>query len=123
VNALSFGLVSVAVLLGVAAQLLLKAGTNAVGRFAFSLDNALPVGLQLALEPRILAGTGCYALSLVLWVMALSRTEVSVMYPMVSIGFALNALLAWWLLGEALSVQRVAGIAVIMVGVWLVARS
>jgi drug/metabolite transporter (DMT)-like permease len=123
VNALSFGLVSVAVLLGVAAQLLLKAGTNAVGRFAFSLDNALPVGLQLALEPRILAGTGCYALSLVLWVMALSRTEVSVMYPMVSIGFALNALLAWWLLGEALSVQRIAGIAVIMVGVALVARS
>jgi len=119
----SFGLVSVAVLLGVAAQLLLKAGTNAVGRFAFSLDNALPVGLQLALEPRILGGTGCYALSLVLWVMALSRTEVSVMYPMVSIGFALNALLAWWLLGEALSLQRIAGIAVIMVGVVLVARS
>ena len=119
----SFGLAGVAVLLGVAAQLLLKAGTNAVGRFAFSLDNALPVGLQLALEPRILGGTGCYALSLVLWVMALSRTEVSVMYPMVSIGFALNALLAWWLLGEALSAQRIAGIAVIMVGVWLVARS
>lgn len=119
----SFGLVGVAVLLGVAAQLLLKAGTNALGRFAFSLDNAVPVGLQLALEPRILGGTGCYALSLVLWVMALSRTEVSVMYPMVSIGFALNALLAWWLLGEALSVQRIAGIVVIMVGVLLVARS
>jgi len=119
----SFGLAGVAVLLGVAAQLLLKAGTNAVGRFAFSLDNALPVGLQLALEPRILGGTGCYALSLVLWVLALSRTEVSVMYPMVSIGFALNALLAWWLLGEALGAQRIAGIAVIMVGVWLVARS
>jgi multidrug transporter EmrE-like cation transporter len=120
---LSFGVVGVAVLLGVAAQLLLKAGTNAVGRFAFSLDNAVPVGLQLALEPRILAGTGCYALSLVLWVMALSRTEVSVMYPMVSIGFALNALLAWWLLGEALNAQRLVGIAVIMLGVWLVARS
>ena len=119
----SFGLVGVAVLLGVAAQLLLKAGTNAIGRFAFSLENAVPVGLQLALEPRILAGTGCYVLSLVLWVMALSRTEVSVMYPMVSLGFALNALLAWWLLGEALSAQRLAGIAVIMLGVWLVARS
>lgn len=119
----SFGLVGVAVLLGVAAQLLLKAGTNALGRFAFSLDNAVPVGLQLALEPRILGGTGCYALSLVLWVMALSRTEVSAMYPMVSIGFALNALLAWWLLGEALSLQRIAGIAVIMLGVVLVARS
>ena len=119
----SFGLVGAAVLLGVAGQLLLKAGTNAVGRFAFSLENAVPVGLQLALEPRILAGTGCYVLSLVLWVMALSRTEVSVMYPMVSLGFALNALLAWWLLGEALNAQRLIGIAVIMLGVWLVARS
>ena len=119
----SFGLVGAAVLLGVAGQLLLKAGTNAVGRFAFSLENAVPVGLQLALEPRILSGTGCYVLSLVLWVMALSRTEVSVMYPMVSLGFALNALLAWWLLGEALGAQRLAGIAVIMLGVWLVARS
>jgi len=64
-----------------------------------------------------------HALSLVLWVLALSRTEVSVMYPMVSIGFALNALLAWWLLGEALNAQRLIGIAVIMLGVWLVARS
>jgi len=119
----SFAYVALAVVLGTGAQLLLKAGTNAVGRFAFSLENAVPVGLQLALEPRILAGTGCYVLSLVLWVMALSRTEVSVMYPMVSLGFALNALLAWWLLGEALSAQRLAGIAVIMLGVWLVARS
>ena len=119
----SFGLVGAAVLLGVAGQLLLKAGTNAVGRFAFSLENAVPVGLQLALEPRILAGTGCYVLSLVAWVLALSRTPVSVAYPMVSLGFALNALLAWWLLGEALNAQRIAGIAVIMLGVVLVARS
>ena len=119
----SFGLVGAAVLLGVAGQLLLKAGTNAVGRFAFSLENAVPVGLQLALEPRILSGTGCYVLSLVLWVMALSRTEVSVMYPMVSLGFALNALLAWWLLGEAVTPLRMAGIGIIIVGVVLVARS
>ena len=109
---LSFVFISVAVILGTVAQLFLKAGTNAT-----------PVGLQLALEPRILAGTGCYALSLVLWVMALSRTEVSVMYPMVSLGFALNALLAWWLLGEAVTPMRMTGIAVIIVGVYLVARS
>lgn len=122
-NAISFGLVVVAILLGAAAQVLLKAGTNAVGRFAFTLDNALPVGLQMLQEPRILGGTGCYALSLAVWIMALSRADLSVVYPMVSLGFALNAFLAWWLLGEALSAQRIAGIAVIMVGVALVARS
>jgi multidrug transporter EmrE-like cation transporter len=119
----SFGLVASAVLLATFGQILLKAGTNAVGPFAFTLENALPVGLQLALEPRILAGTACYAVGFVVWVMALSRVEVSIAYPMLSIGFALNALLAWWLLGEAVTPLRLIGIAIIIAGVFVVARS
>lgn len=122
-NAASFALVLVAILLGAVAQVLLKAGTNAVGHFEFALENALPVGMRMLAEPRILGGAGCYALSLVVWIMALSRADLSAVYPMVSLGFALNAFLAWWLLGETLSAQRLAGIAVIMVGVVLVARS
>ena len=109
---LSFLYISAAVLLGTAAQLFLKAGTNAT-----------PVGFGLALEPRILAGIFCYAVSLVVWILALSKTPVSVAYPMVSLGFALNALLAWWLLGEAVTPLRMAGIGVIIAGVFLVARS
>lgn len=116
-------LVAAAVLLGTAGQILLKAGTNAIGHFEFTLANALPVATRVALEPRIAGGTACYAVGLAIWIMALSRTEVSVAYPMLSVGFALNALLAWWLLGEGVSAQRLAGIAVIMLGVWLVARS
>jgi len=123
VNTVGFALVGSAVLLGTAGQILLKSGTNAIGHFAFTLANLLPVGMRVASEPRILGGVGCYAVSMVLWIMALSRTEVSVAYPMLSIGFALNALLAWWLLGEAVSLQRIAGILVIIAGVWLVARS
>ena len=122
-NAVSLSMVLLAIVLGTAAQLLLKAGTTAVGHFSFSLDNALPVGMKLAIQPQILAGAGCYALSLVFWIMALSRIEVSVAYPMVSIGFALNALAAWWLLGEAVTPTRMLGIGVIIVGVYLVARS
>ena len=109
---LSIAYISVAVVLGTAAQLFLKAGTNAT-----------PVGFGLALEPRILAGVGCYAVSLVVWILALSKTPVSIAYPMVSIGFALNAGLAWWLLGEAVTPLRLAGIGIIIVGVFLVARS
>ena len=104
--------IGVAVILGTAAQLLLKAGTNAT-----------PVGLGLALEPRILAGAACYAVSLVVWILALSKTPVSVAYPMVSLGFALNAVLAWWLLGEDLGALKLTGIGFIIVGVVLVARS
>jgi multidrug transporter EmrE-like cation transporter len=118
-----FTLLVVAIVLGTAGQLLLKAGTTAVGPFAFALDSVVPVGMRLALEPRILGGVACYAVSLIVWIMALSRVEVSVAYPMVSIGFALNALLAWWLLGEAVTPARMLGIAIIIVGVYLVARS
>jgi len=120
---LGFALLAAAVVLATLGQLLLKSGTNAVGQFAFTLENALPVGLRIAMEPRIAGGVACYGVSLVFWLMALSRTEVSVAYPMVSIGFALNAALAWWLLGEAVTPLRLTGIAVIMIGVFLVARS
>lgn len=122
-SAVALGLLLAAIVLGTCAQLLLKAGTNAVGTFAFTLDNALPVGMRLAMEPRILGGAGCYVVSLAIWIMALSRVEVSVAYPMLSVGFALNAILAWWLLGEAVTPARMLGIGVIIVGVWLVARS
>lgn len=122
-SALSFALLMAAIVLSTLGQVLLKAGTNAIGPFAFTLENLLPVGTRFALEPRVLGGIGCYVVSLVAWLMALSRVEVSVAYPMVSIGFALNALLAWWLLGEAVTPMRMLGIGVIIVGVYLVARS
>jgi len=123
VNALSLTLVLAGVLLNAAAQLLLKAGTNAVGHFEFSAGNIVPVGLRLALEPHILGGVSCYVVSLVVWIMALSRVEVSIAYPMLSIGYILNALAAWYLFGEAVTPMRMVGIGIIIVGVYVVARS
>lgn len=119
----SWLLVLGAVLLGTLAQLLLKAGTNAVGHFAFTADNLWPVSWQLATQPHILGGMLSYAASLVLWIMALSRVEVSVAYPMVSLGYVLTALAAWHFLGESLSGLRLLGIGVIILGVVLVAKS
>jgi multidrug transporter EmrE-like cation transporter len=123
VSALSFSLILSGVLLNAAAQLLLKAGTNAVGHFEFSSANIVPVGLRLALEPFILGGVACYVVSLVVWIMALSRVEVSIAYPMLSIGYVINAVAAWYLFGESLTAMRLTGIGFIVVGVFLVARS
>jgi multidrug transporter EmrE-like cation transporter len=123
VSALSFALILAGVLLNAAAQLLLKAGTNAVGHFEFSAGNLVPVGFRLALEPHIVSGVACYVVSLVVWIMALSRVEVSVAYPMLSIGYVVNAVAAWYLFGESVTALRAAGIGFIVVGVFLVARS
>jgi multidrug transporter EmrE-like cation transporter len=122
-TALSFALILVGVLLNAAAQLLLKAGTNAVGSFEFAAANALPVGLKLALEPHILGGIACYVISVVVWILALSRVEVRIAYPMLSIGYVVNAIAAYYLFGEAVTATRLVGIGIIILGVFIVARS
>ena len=122
-TAISFALVLTGVLLNAAAQLLLKAGTNAVGHFEFSTGNILPVGLRLAFEPHILGGLACYVVSVVVWIMALSRVPVSIAYPMLSIGYVVNAVIAHFWFNEALVAQKLFGIGFIIVGVFLVARS
>jgi multidrug transporter EmrE-like cation transporter len=119
----TFALILTGVLLNAAAQLLLKAGTNAVGHFEFAAGNIVPVGFRLATEPHIMGGMACYAISLVVWIMGLSRVPVSVAYPLLSMGYVVNLLAAWWLLGESFTPAKVAGIGFIVVGVWLIARS
>jgi drug/metabolite transporter (DMT)-like permease len=42
---------------------------------------------------------------------------------MLSLGYVVNALAAWWLFGEVVTLQRAIGIGVILLGVYLVARS
>ena len=108
----SFGFLFTGVLLNAGAQLLLKAGTNAA-----------PLGLRLAIEPHILGGLACYGVSVVVWVIGLSKVPVSIAYPMLSLGYVVNAAAAYWLFGETLTPMRLAGIGIIVAGVFLVARS
>jgi len=122
-NAISFSLLMTGVMLNAGAQLLLKAGTNSVGVFEFSRENIVPIGWKLATEPHIVGGLACYVISVVVWVMALSRVEVSVAYPLLSVGYVVNAIAAWYLFGEAVTPMRLTGIGVIIIGVCLVTRS
>jgi multidrug transporter EmrE-like cation transporter len=116
-------LVLTGVMLNAAAQLLLKAGSRAITDVSFSLANTWTLAARMALNPPILGGLALYVISVVFWILALSRVDVSVAYPMLSIGYIVSALAGWLLFSEAVSPARVAGIVVIIVGVWLVARS
>ena len=116
-------LVLTGVLLNAIAQLLLKAGAGALADVELRAGNFVAIAGRLVFNAPIIAGLACYALSVVVWILALARVEVSVAYPMLSIGYVVNALAAWWLFGENLSGARIAGIGVILVGVWLVAHS
>jgi drug/metabolite transporter (DMT)-like permease len=123
-NLSTFAFIITGVLLNAAAQLFLKAGTNRLGgAIHLTMDNWFATGLKVATQLPILAGLACYAISLVVWIIGLSRTDVTIAYPMLSLGYVVSAFGAWMFLGEVVSPQRLLAIAVIMVGVVLLARS
>lgn len=122
-NIATFGFIFTGICLNAIAQLLLKAGTNAVGAIHLTMDNWFATGIKLATQLPIIGGLTCYVLSVVVWIIGLSRVDVTIAYPMLSLGYILNALGAWYFLGEALSMQRLLAIGVILVGVALIART
>ncbi len=122
-SAVSLFLIVAGVMLNVAAQLLIKAGTNAVGYFEYSRANILPIGWKLATEPHIIGAMGCYVLSVVIWILALSRVQVSIAYPLLSLGYVVNAWAAWWLFNEAFNPAKIIGVGVIIVGVIIISRA
>ncbi len=122
VKGVELALILSGVLLSVCAQLLLKAGTNAVGSFALTPSDIAWAASKLAVEPRILVAVFCYFLSMLIWILALSRVEVSVAYPMLSLGYFINAAAAWLLFGEPLTPSKLGGIALIVLGVFILAR-
>jgi len=122
-NLISLILILTGVLLNAAAQLLLKAGTNTLGNLTVEGGEIVGTALRVGTNPYIAGGLACYVVSVGIWIVALSRVEVSVAYPMLSIGYIVNALAASYLFGESLTAQKVVGIGVIIVGVYLVAKS
>jgi multidrug transporter EmrE-like cation transporter len=119
----AFAFLMAGVLLNAVAQLLLKAGTNVLGVITFTRDNWGELAWRMATQQYFIAGACCYVLSLVVWIVGLSRVPVSMAYPLLSVGYVLNALGAYYLLGEALTPARWLGIGLIVAGVFLVARS
>ena len=96
---LTWVLVISGVLLNAAAQLLLKWATSATGPIALSwagLTNATP---RLLAHYGLWSGIACYGISVIVWIVALSRAQVSTVYPLLSIGYIVNAVGAALLLG------------------------
>jgi len=116
-------LILLGVFLNAGAQLMLKEGMDRIGYFSFSWQNIIPIGLKVALSPFVIAGLASYVISVIVWLLVLSRVEVSYAYPMISIGYIVTAIAAYFLLGEALTPSRIIGIFIIIFGVYLITRT
>jgi multidrug transporter EmrE-like cation transporter len=123
VTVAAFGFLMLGVLLNAGAQLLLKAGTNVLGVLTLTRDNWVDTLQRMATQGYFVLGITCYVVSVFVWILGLSRVPVSMAYPLLSVGYVVNAIAAHFLFGEAVTLTRWAGIGFIVVGVWLVARS
>ncbi len=119
----SLFLILFAVSLNTVAQLLLKRGMMVIGHFEFSFANIWPIALKVLQNPYLLGGMFVYVFSLAAWLLTLSRVEVSVAYPMTSLGYIFTAFVGCCYLNESISLTKFIGIAIIILGVFLVTRS
>jgi multidrug transporter EmrE-like cation transporter len=100
------------ILLGACAQILMKLGTQH--------DSGL---IQLFLNWQVLSGLALYGLSAILWILAISKVQLSFAYPMVAFGYVIVFVASYFLFGDDLNVWRISGLVFIIVGVVLISRS
>ena len=117
------GLILLSVSLSAVAQVLFKFGMSSESvRTAMAGGSAMWTGLAVFSNPAIVGGLSLYGIGTVLWLGVLSRIQVSQAYPFVGLGFVLTALIGYALFGDTLGPLRIGGIALVMAGIYLIAR-
>jgi len=105
----------------VAGQFFMKFGINKVGSFT-----EMPLGEFLAksfTSYLVLLGILLYAISAVVWIIVLSKVNLSFAYPMLSLGYIFILFVSYFLLGENITVLRILGVALIMIGIFFLYQS
>ena len=109
------------VLFQVLGDVWLSRGMRQVGEVkALTPATLLAIGLQVLTNPWIVLGVSFLIGSLLLYLAALSRLDLSYVLPMTAAKFVLSALFAWLVLRESVSSVRWLGISLISSGVLLV---
>jgi uncharacterized membrane protein len=107
----------------VAAQILLKLGMRNSG--GFTLDNVTrdPLSLvRILLNPYVFTGMTFYVVNVFLWFDVLSKANLSYVYPFLSLAYAAVVIASSLILGEQLTWQRIIGVVIITVGVYVASQ-
>ncbi len=113
-----FGLTLVAVLTAIGGQFFLKLGALKLGKV--NAGNALSHVLGIVLTPELLFGLFLYGLSAILYILLLTRVNLSIMGPAVSIGYIFSVMLGYFFFKESIPISRLIGLGFIACGVILV---
>lgn len=112
----------ISVFLAVVGQLLLKTGMLRVGKFSFNISTLVHQYTRILLNPFVIAGLFAFFISMLVWLYVLSRMELSFAYPFVALNYVLILLGSYFLFKETITLHKMIGVVVIVIGVYLISR-
>lgn len=118
-----FIIILTSVLLNCGAQLCMKKGMMAVGEISGGFSGMITAFPHMINNGFLWISALFYVVSIAMWLVVLSKVDVSYAYPFLSIGYILSAIVGYFAFGEAVTPMRIVGIIVICVGVILISRS
>ena len=104
------------VALTVYGQLILKWRMDQVGPLPMGIGGGLRHLLSLLIDPAVLSSFGAAFLAGLAWMAAMTRFELSYAYPFMSLNFVVVLVLSVAFLGETLTLNKVLGMALIVIG-------
>jgi len=113
-----FCLLLLSVSASVTGQLFLKIGAGKLGRV--DATNALQQILGIVTTPQLLIGLACYGVGAVVYILLLTRVNLSVAGPSASLVYVFSVLLGYFIFKESIPLIRLAGLSLIVCGVILV---
>jgi len=122
---IAFILLILSVVIGAVAQISLKKGVSNLQSKYDTMEILNPVKFLSILKesPLIFVGGLLYALGFVIWIAAMTKFDVSFMYPMLSLAYILVAVLAFVILKENITLYRWLGIILVTIGSMLLLKS
>ena len=122
-NSALFGLAVFSVTLNALAQISLRKTMLTIGAIPSSLSGIPSFLLSLGLNLWFIGAMTCYVVSIGAWMAVLRKSEVSLAYPLLSIGYLITAVIGYFFMNEHVNATRVIGIAIICVGIIIISRS
>lgn len=119
----TFSLLMIAMCLTVTGELLLKSGMNRHGELNVSLSTLIPTAVKLFTSPFVVGGFVFVFSGALFWLAVLSRWPLSLAYPLLSISYIIGIIASVLILKEKVNTIQIAGVFVIILGVFLISRS
>ena len=116
-------LILFSVLTNFASQVMLKKGMTELPQFDLSVAAVVGNSLNIVFSPWVFFGLVTMVVSMGSHLVVLSRVDISFAYPFLGLSFGLVTLWGYFVLNESVTSLRVAGVALIFLGVFMVSRS